>query len=73
MTNERAEKGASASWQPKRSQGNVSGAGLDIDKIFELRLSWHLVRVSGIFCNQSNFREIPGFKHFNQQVDIHVM
>ena len=38
MTNERTEKGASASWQPMRSLENVQ-AGLDVDKIFELGLS----------------------------------
>ena len=49
MTNERTEKGASVSQQPMGSQENVLGAGLDIDKIFELKLSWHLDWVSGIF------------------------
>ena len=43
MTNERAEKGASAAQQPMESQETWLGAGLDIDKISELRLSWHLV------------------------------
>ena len=48
------------------------GVGLDVDKIFELKVSWLLDWVSGAFCNRSNFREIPGFKHL-LLVDMHVM
>ena len=37
MTNERAGKEASATWQPMGSQKNVSGVGLDVNKAFELK------------------------------------
>ena len=43
MTNGRAGKGTSASWHLMGGQENVLGAGLVVNKIFELRLSWHLV------------------------------
>ena len=72
MTNERAGKEASAIWQPMGSQENVSGVGLDIDKTFELKASRLLDWVSSALCNQSNFGEIPGFKHL-LLVDMHVM
>ena len=48
------------------------GVGLDTDKIFELKVSWLLDWVSGVFCNWSNFGEILGFKHL-LLVNMHVM
>ena len=72
MTNERTGKEASAIWQPMGSQENVSGVGLDVDKTFELNLSWLLDWVSSAFCNWSNLGEIPSFKHL-LLVDVHVL
>ena len=50
----------------------MTGVWLDIGKIFKLSLAWHPARVSDVFCNWSNFKEIPSFKCL-LLVDIHVM